>query len=157
MIDLTTSYMGLTLKNPLVCSSSPLGQDLNALCQMEAAGAAAVVLHSLFEEQIHLEGENLDRVLDHGTESFPEALSYFPDMADYNLGPEGYLEHIREAKRRICAHCAERAGNAGRRALRSEETGRRRSRGGARPRLLATGFHFRPRCCRGQRAHPPGQ
>jgi dihydroorotate dehydrogenase (fumarate) len=98
MIDLTTSYMGLTLKNPLVVSASPLGQDLNAMVRAEEAGAAAIVLHSLFEEQIHLESEDLDRVLDHGAESFPEALSYFPDMADYNLGPEGYLEHIREAK-----------------------------------------------------------
>lgn len=98
MIDLTTSYMGLKLKNPLVVSASPLGQDLNALCRLEEAGAAAVVLHSLFEEQIRLEGEGLDRALDQGAESFPEALSYFPDMADYNLGPEGYLEHIREAK-----------------------------------------------------------
>jgi dihydroorotate dehydrogenase (fumarate) len=98
MIDLTTSYMGLKLRNPLVCSASPLGQDLNALCRMEEAGAAAVVLHSLFEEQIHCESEGIDRVLDLGAESFPEALSYFPDMADYNLGPEGYLEHIREAK-----------------------------------------------------------
>ncbi len=98
MIDLTTSYMGLDLKNPLVVSASPLGQDLNAMVRAEEAGAAAIVLHSLFEEQIHLESEDLDRVLDHGAESFPEALSYFPDMADYNLGPEGYLEHIREAK-----------------------------------------------------------
>src|SRR5271166_1767213 len=98
MIDLTTSYMGLGLKNPLVVSASPLGQDLNAMCRMEEAGAAAVVLHSLFEEQIQREGEDLDRVLDNGAESFPEALSYFPDMADYNLGPEGYLEHIRQAK-----------------------------------------------------------
>ncbi len=98
MIDLTTSYMGLKLKNPLVVSASPLGQDLNAMVRMEEAGAAAIVLHSLFEEQIRLESEDLDRVLDQGAESFPEALSYFPDMADYNLGPEGYLEHIREAK-----------------------------------------------------------
>ena len=98
MIDLTTSYMGLKLKNPLVVSASPLGQDLNAMVRAEEAGAAAIVLHSLFEEQIHLESEDLNRFLDNGAESFPEALSYFPDMADYNLGPEGYLEHIREAK-----------------------------------------------------------
>ena len=98
MIDLTTTYLGLELRNPLVVSASPLGQDLNAMCRTEEAGAAAVVLHSLFEEQIHLESEDLDRFLNHGAESFPEALSYFPDMADYNLGPEGYLEHIREAK-----------------------------------------------------------
>jgi dihydroorotate dehydrogenase (fumarate) len=98
MIDLTTSYMGLTLKNPLVVSASPLGQSLSAMVRAEEAGAAAIVLHSLFEEQIHLEGEDLDRVLNGSAESYPEALTYFPDMADYNLGPEGYLEHIREAK-----------------------------------------------------------
>ena len=68
------------------------------MVRAEEAGAAAIVLHSLFEEQIHLEGEDLDRVLNGSAESFPEALTYFPDMADYNLGPEGYLEHIREAK-----------------------------------------------------------
>ena len=90
--------MGLSSKNPLVVSASPLGQDLNAMVRAEEAGAAAIVLHSLFEEQIHLESEGLDRVLDQGAESFAESLSYFPDMADYNLGPEGYLEHIREAK-----------------------------------------------------------
>jgi dihydroorotate dehydrogenase (fumarate) len=95
MIDLTTSYMGLTLKNPLVVSASPLGQSLSAMVRAEEAGAAAIVLHSLFEEQIHLEGEDLDRVLNGSAESYPEALTYFPDMADYNLGPEGYLEHIR--------------------------------------------------------------
>jgi dihydroorotate dehydrogenase (fumarate) len=98
MIDLTTSYMGITLKNPLVVSASPLGQSLNAMVRAEEAGAAAIVLHSLFEEQIRLEGEGLDRVLNGSAESYPEALTYFPDMADYNLGPEGYLEHIREAK-----------------------------------------------------------
>jgi dihydroorotate dehydrogenase (fumarate) len=98
MIDLTTSYMGMTLKNPLVVSASPLGQDLNAMVRAEEAGAAAIVLHSLFEEQIRLESEDLDRVLNGSAESYPEALTYFPDMADYNLGPEGYLEHIREAK-----------------------------------------------------------
>jgi dihydroorotate dehydrogenase (fumarate) len=65
---------------------------------MEEAGAAAVVLHSLFEEQINCDSEGLHRVLELGAESFPEALSYFPEMADYNLGPDGYLEHIREAK-----------------------------------------------------------
>jgi dihydroorotate dehydrogenase (fumarate) len=98
MIDLTTRYLGLALRNPLVCSSSPLCQDLDALRRMEQAGAAAVVLHSLFEEQIELESDDLDRCLSAGAESYPEATSYFPDMLDYNLGPEGYLEHIREAK-----------------------------------------------------------
>src|SRR5262249_30284082 len=98
MIDLTTSYLGLSLKNPLVASASPLCEDLVNLRDMEDDGAAAVVLHSLFEEQLALEGQDLDRQLSRGAESFPEALSYFPDMADYNFGPEGYLEHIREAK-----------------------------------------------------------
>jgi dihydroorotate dehydrogenase (fumarate) len=98
MIDLTTSYMGLTLKNPLVVSASPLGQSLSAMVRAEEAGAAAIVLHSLFEEQIRLESEDLDHVLNGSAESYAEALTYFPDMADYNLGPEGYLEHIREAK-----------------------------------------------------------
>jgi dihydroorotate dehydrogenase (fumarate) len=98
MIDLTTTYMGLALKNPLVVSSSPLSADLDNLQRMEKAGAAAVVLHSLFEEQIHLENWDLSEILEHGTESFAEALTYFPDMTDYNFGPEDYLEHIRQAK-----------------------------------------------------------
>jgi dihydroorotate dehydrogenase (fumarate) len=98
MIDLSTTYLGLPLHCPLVCSSSPLCQDLEMLRRMEEAGAGAVVLHSLFEEQIELESTDLDRFLEQGSESFPEATSYLPDMADYNLGPDGYLEHIREAK-----------------------------------------------------------
>jgi len=65
---------------------------------MEEAGAAAIVLHSLFEEQLSLESQDLNRNLSRGAERFPEALSCFPDMADYNLGPDGYLEHIRQAK-----------------------------------------------------------
>jgi dihydroorotate dehydrogenase (fumarate) len=98
MIDLSTTYLGLPLQNPLVVSASPLCEDLDNLCRMEDAGAAAIVLHSLFEEQLTLESEDLAHHLTHGTESFAEALSYFPDMSDYNLGPEGYLEHIRQAK-----------------------------------------------------------
>ena len=98
MIDLSTSYLGLKLKNPLVVSPSPLCEDLGNIRRMEDAGAAAVVLHSLFEEQITLESQDLDHFLTHGTESFAEALSYFPDMGQYNLGPDGYLEHIRKAK-----------------------------------------------------------
>jgi dihydroorotate dehydrogenase (fumarate) len=98
MIDLSTEYLGLRLASPLVCSSSPLCEDVASLRQMEDAGAAAVVLPSLFEEQLAIEGLNLHRQLTQGTDSFAEALSYFPDMTDYNLGPEGYLEHIRAAK-----------------------------------------------------------
>ena len=98
MSDLSTSYLGLTLKNPLVVSPSPLCMELGNIRQMEDAGASAIVLHSLFEEQLTLESKDLDNFLTHGTDSFAEALSYFPDMGQYNLGPEGYLEHVRKAK-----------------------------------------------------------
>jgi dihydroorotate dehydrogenase (fumarate) len=98
MTDLSTSYLGFSLKNPLVVSPSPLCQDLGSIRQMEDAGAAAVVLHSLFEEQLTLESQELDHFLAHGTDSFAEALSYFPDLGRYNLGPDEYLEHIRKAK-----------------------------------------------------------
>jgi dihydroorotate dehydrogenase (fumarate) len=98
MTDLSTSYLGLSLKNPLVVSPSPLCQELGNIRQMEDAGASAVVLHSLFEEQLSLESEGLDHFLAQGTESFAESLSYFPDMGRYNLGPDAYLEHIRKAK-----------------------------------------------------------
>src|SRR5688572_22709548 len=97
MIDLSTDYLGLKLRNPLVCSSSPLCKDLDSLRRMEDCGASAVVLHSLFEEQINIESRLLDRYLSEG-ESYGEALSYFPDLTTYNVGPEGYLEHIRRAK-----------------------------------------------------------
>ncbi len=98
MIDLSTTYLGLNLKNPLVVSASPLCEDIGNIRRMEDAGAAAVVLHSLFEEQITLESQHLDRFLSQGAESFAESLTYFPDLADYNLGPDGYLEHLRRAK-----------------------------------------------------------
>jgi dihydroorotate dehydrogenase (fumarate) len=96
--DLSTTYLGLELRNPLVCSSSPLCEDLDALRRMEDAGAAAVVLHSLFEEQIRRAGFDLDRFLSEPGESYAEATSYFPDLSTYNLGPDGYLEHVRRAK-----------------------------------------------------------
>ncbi len=98
MIDLSTTYLGLTLTSPLVASASPLCEDIGNIRRMEDAGASAVVLHSLFEEQIDLESHYLDRYLSHGTESFAESLTYFPDMTGYNLGPDGYLEHIRKAR-----------------------------------------------------------
>ncbi len=97
-MDLTTTYLGLNLKNPVVVSSSPLQEEIDKIRQMEDAGAAAVVLHSLFEEQLTLESQELDQRLSETTGVFAEALSYFPDMTSYNLGPEGYLEHIRKAK-----------------------------------------------------------
>ena len=97
-IGLSTSYLGLSLKNPLVVSAGPLCEGIGNIRRMEDAGAAAVVLHSLFEEQINRDSHELDRYITHGAESFAEAVSYFPDMTDYNLGPDGYLEHLRRAK-----------------------------------------------------------
>jgi len=98
MIDLSTRYLGLTLANPLVASASPLCESIDNIRAMEDAGASAVVLHSLFEEQLDAESQHLDRYLSHGSESHAEALGYFPDLARYNLGPDGYLEHLRRAK-----------------------------------------------------------
>jgi dihydroorotate dehydrogenase (fumarate) len=98
MPDLSTTYLGLTLRSPLVASAGPLCESVDNIRRMEDAGAGAVVLHSLFEEQITLESRELDRYLSDGTDSFAESLTYFPDMQRYNLGPDGYLEHIRRAK-----------------------------------------------------------
>ncbi len=98
MIDLSTTYLGIRLKNPIVPSSSPLMQKLDNIKKMEDAGAAAVVLHSLFEEQIIRESDMLDHALDFGAHSFGEALTYFPDLENYNQGSDGYLEHIRKVK-----------------------------------------------------------
>jgi dihydroorotate dehydrogenase (fumarate) len=98
MPDLSARYLGLTLRNPLVASASPLCESLDNIRRMEDAGAGAVVLHSLFEEQINLESHHLDRYLSLGTESYAEAPTYFPDMTSYNLGPDAYLEHVRRAK-----------------------------------------------------------
>jgi dihydroorotate dehydrogenase (fumarate) len=99
MIDLSTRYLGLTLKSPLVASSSPLCKDIANLIRMEDCGAGAVVLHSLFEEQILIEGASLDRTLNDSTDSHPEAQSYFPDLGAYNVGPKSYLDHLSKTKR----------------------------------------------------------
>jgi len=101
MIDLTTKYLGLTLKNPLVVSASPLSAEVANIRRMEDAGASAVVLPSLFEEQIQVESNTLDHFLSQGTESFAESLTYMPDMAGYRLGPDGYLEHLRRTKQAV--------------------------------------------------------
>jgi dihydroorotate dehydrogenase (fumarate) len=97
-MDLTTTYMGMTLKNPIVASASPLSESLDNIRRLEDAGASAVVMYSLFEEQITLESNLLDHYLSYGTESFAEALTYFPNMATYKVGPEEYLNRIRRAK-----------------------------------------------------------
>jgi dihydroorotate dehydrogenase (fumarate) len=98
MTDLKTTYLGLPLKNPLVASSSPLWEHLDHVRELEDAGGAAVILPSLFEEQIELESLHLDRALSHGIDSYAESLSYFPDLMSYNQGPDGYLEHLRRAR-----------------------------------------------------------
>jgi dihydroorotate dehydrogenase (fumarate) len=97
-MNLTTTYLGLKLKSPLVASSSPLTESLENIQRMEEAGAAAVVLPSIFEEQLTLENNAVDRDLTRGTESFAEALSYFPDYEDFRYGQDIYLSQIRRAK-----------------------------------------------------------
>ncbi|MGQ9610780.1 MAG: dihydroorotate dehydrogenase-like protein [bacterium] len=100
-MDLSTNYMGLSLDSPLVASSSPLCEKIDNIRKMEDAGASAVVLHSLFEEQINREGLELDRFLTQGTETYWESISFFPDLGNYKIGPDDYLEHIRKAKNAV--------------------------------------------------------
>jgi dihydroorotate dehydrogenase (fumarate) len=101
MIDISTRYLGLTLKSPIVASASPLCESVDNLRRMEDAGIAAVVLPSLFEEQLQLDSQALDSDLSRGDESFAESLNYFPSLQTYNLGPEGYLELIRRSKKAL--------------------------------------------------------
>ena len=96
-MDLTTSYMGLALKNPFVASASPLSENLDTIRRLEEHGASAVVLFSLFEEQIRHDRDAMEHFMGFGTESFGEALSYFPEVEDYDVGPAQYLELIRKA------------------------------------------------------------
>ncbi|MFZ1414618.1 MAG: dihydroorotate dehydrogenase-like protein [Defluviicoccus sp.] len=96
-MDLQTTYMGLKLKHPIVASSSPISRSLDGIKRMEDAGAAAITLFSLFEEQIRVENESFDFLSEAGTESYAESLSYFPDVGDYRVGPDSYLELIRQA------------------------------------------------------------
>lgn len=98
MTDLTTRYLGHTLANPLIVSSSPITRDLDLVKIAEDCGAAAFVMHSLFEEQIEAESLDLHHHLEAGTESFAESVSYFPNMRAYNTGPDGYLEQLRKVK-----------------------------------------------------------
>jgi len=100
-MDLTTNYMGMTLKNPIVPSSSPLSHKIDSIKRLEDAGAAAVVMYSLFEEQINSESYYLDYYLGQGIDSFSESLSYFPAMAGYNIGPDDYVDLIRRAKQAV--------------------------------------------------------
>ncbi|MEM6429575.1 MAG: dihydroorotate dehydrogenase-like protein [Deinococcota bacterium] len=97
-LDLTTTYLGLTLEHPLVPSASPLSYSLERIKRLEDAGAPAVIMHSLFEEQINQQAGALDHYLNYGSESFAEATSYYPERDDYNVGPDDYLELVRGAK-----------------------------------------------------------
>jgi dihydroorotate dehydrogenase (fumarate) len=97
-MDLTTTYLGMTLRSPLVPSASPLSEETDNLKRMEDAGASAVVLHSLFEEQLRQERLELHHHLTHGTESYAESLTYFPEPTEFRVGPEEYLDHVRKAK-----------------------------------------------------------
>jgi len=97
MIDLSTTYMGLPLRTPLVASASPLSQELDGIRRMEDAGASAVVLYSLFEEQLRLETTELEEGLAAGAESYAESVTYLP-QGDFHTGPDGYLNHILKAK-----------------------------------------------------------
>jgi dihydroorotate dehydrogenase (fumarate) len=97
-MNLTTTYLGFKLRTPLVPSASPLSEKIDNIKRMEDAGAPALVFHSLFEEQVRQDRHELQYYLDQGTESYAEALTYFPEHAEFKVGPEAYLEHIAEAK-----------------------------------------------------------
>ncbi|MEW5843371.1 MAG: dihydroorotate dehydrogenase-like protein [Bacteroidota bacterium] len=100
-MNLSTKYMGLNLKNPIVPSASPLSQNVDTVKAMEDAGAAAVVVYSLFEEQIVHESGELDHYLSNHTDSYAEALSYFPEPEKFHLGPYQYLDHIAKLKKSV--------------------------------------------------------
>ncbi len=100
-MNLNTTYLGMNLRTPLVVSASPLSEELDNIKRMEDAGASAVVLHSLFEEQLTRDLFELDYHLSFGTDSFAEAQTFFPEPVDYHVGPEGYLNHIRKAKETV--------------------------------------------------------
>lgn len=99
--DLTTHWLGLPLGNPLVASSSPLTGNMDSLSQLEQAGVAAVVLPSLFQEQVEHDEMALGRLADLGAEGFPEASGFFPELQAYNTGPEGYFDLVGSARRAL--------------------------------------------------------
>lgn len=107
MVDLSTHYLGMKLKNPLIASASPLSEKVDTVRRLEEAGIAAVVMYSLFEEQIIQDSLRLDRDLMQGTESFPEALSYLPEngpyqhLRRYTIGPDVYVENLLQLKQTV--------------------------------------------------------
>ncbi|MGK0291057.1 MAG: dihydroorotate dehydrogenase (fumarate) [bacterium] len=100
-MDLTTKYLGLDLRTPLVPSASPLSEDIDKIRHMEDVGASAIVLPSLFEEQLTSDSQELHHHLSYGTDSFAEALTFFPEPVDLFVGPESYLELIRKSKQAV--------------------------------------------------------
>ena len=101
MLDLSTTYLGLKLKNPLVASASPMSKKVEGAQRLEEAGIAAIVMYSLFEEQIIHESLELDHFLTRGSNSSAEALSYLPDSGTYALGPQKYIEHLTALKKAV--------------------------------------------------------
>jgi dihydroorotate dehydrogenase (fumarate) len=100
-IDLTTHYLKLSLRNPIVVSACPLGSSIDTLVALQDAGVAAVVLPSLFAEQIEHEEHEIFRLHEYAGNSSPESLSYFPELESYNTGPEPHLEHVEAVKKRL--------------------------------------------------------
>ncbi len=100
-MNLKTTYLGLPLEHPLVASASPLTEKLDGFLRLEDGGASAIVMHSLFEEQVLHEEEALDHYLHYGHESYAEALSYFPRAHEYRLSPERHLDLLARAKERV--------------------------------------------------------
>lgn len=101
MMDVTTTYLGMPLRSPIVASAGPLCDSVDNIRRFEENGVGAVVLPSLFEEQLALESTAVDSDLSRGAESFPESLNFFPDLQGYNLGPDAYLELIHKARRSV--------------------------------------------------------
>jgi dihydroorotate dehydrogenase (fumarate) len=97
-MDLSTTYLGLELKNPIVPSAGPLSHTVDSMKRLEDSGAGAIVMYSLFEEQIAHDAAELNHYLLYGTESFAESLTYFPSAGQYNVGPEEYVDLVRRAK-----------------------------------------------------------
>ncbi|NPV08172.1 MAG: dihydroorotate dehydrogenase-like protein [Anaerolineae bacterium] len=100
-MDLSTTYLGMTLKSPLVASASPLSRNLDVARRMEDAGASALVMYSLFEEEASLESEQLDHYLSYFTEAFAEALSWHPEQKTYHVGPQEYLNAVARLKQSL--------------------------------------------------------
>jgi dihydroorotate dehydrogenase (fumarate) len=101
MINLSTTYLGLKMNTPIVASASPLSQRVETIQRLAEAGIGAVVMYSLFEEQIIQHSLEIDRLLSYGAESFAEALNYLPDHGTYSVGPERYLEQVQKLKRNV--------------------------------------------------------